>query len=192
MITIVGLGNPGEKYLSTRHNLGFQVVNRLANEFGATWTFTPSPKSRTCTIAISDTTVRLLEPQTFMNESGQSVYEVMTYYKGEPNNLWVVHDEIDLPLGTIRISFGAQAAGHKGVESIITALSTANFYRFRLGVGRPLTEQPVEKFVLESWRGEELAEVVTLTTLVLETIKKALQYGITTQTLTVKNNNGPA
>jgi len=121
MILIVGLGNPGKKYAKTRHNIGFRVVDELKS--------------------LNLKRVILVKPKTFMNLSGKAVKSLMTKYKVPPLNLWVIHDDIDLPLGKIRISVGRGAAGHKGVESIIKELKTKNFVRFRIGI-QPKTGKP--------------------------------------------------
>jgi len=144
MILIVGLGNPGKKYEKTRHNVGFRVVDELAKQ-----------KTREFIIA---------KPQTFMNNSGKAIKALLNFYKTEPENLWVIHDDIDLPLGKFKISKGRGSAGHKGVESIIKELKTKDFWRIRIGIC-PKTGKPkqVEKLVLQNFTKEEektLKEVI--------------------------------
>lgn len=116
MYIIVGLGNPGQKYTNTRHNVGFMVADRL-KKFGL-------PKSKCL----------LVKPQTFMNRSGEAVKKVI-YDKLE--RLWVIHDDLDLSLGTVRIKFGGSSAGHLGVQSVIDALGSDQFWRIRVGIDRP-------------------------------------------------------
>lgn len=149
MILIVGLGNPGKEFQKTRHNLGFRVIDELKS--------------------LNLKNVTLAKPKTFMNLSGKAVKSLMTKYKVPPLNLWVIHDDIDLPLGKIRISKDRGAAGHKGVESIIRELKTKNFIRFRIGI-QPKTEKPrnPEKFVLQKFNKNEEG-------LVKETIKKTAE-----------------
>lgn len=136
MILIVGLGNPGKKYEKTRHNVGFRVVDELAKQ-----------KTREFIIA---------KPQTFMNNSGKAIKALLNFYKTEPENLWVIHDDIDLPLGKFKISKGRGSAGHKGVQSIINELKTKDFWRVRIGIcpkaGKP---KEVEKFVLQNFTKQE-------------------------------------
>lgn len=134
MILIVGLGNPGKKYKKTRHNVGHLLIDEF-------------PKRRNFIIA---------KPQTFMNESGKAVKALVKFYKIKLESLWVVHDDIDLPIGTIRISKNRGAAGHKGVQSIIKELKTKDFWRIRIGI-QPKTGKPknVEKFVLQKFEKEE-------------------------------------
>ena len=136
MILIVGLGNPGRKFQKTRHNVGFWVIDELAKQ-----------KTRKFIIA---------KPQTFMNNSGKAVKALIKFYKIKLENLWVIHDDIDLPLGEFRISKGRGSAGHKGVQSIINELKTKDFNRLRIGIC-PQTGKPkeIEKFVLQNFTKEE-------------------------------------
>jgi len=137
MKIIVGLGNPGKKYQKTRHNIGFRVIDELTKI-----------KTRNFIIA---------KPQSFMNNSGKAVKALVGFYKIKPENLWIVHDDIDLPLGEIRIAKSRGSAGHKGVQSIINELKTKDFNRIRIGIC-PKTGKPkaVEKFVLQNFTiGEE-------------------------------------
>jgi len=136
MILIAGLGNPGKKYQGTRHNIGFLVIDQLK---------TLNPEG-----------VVLAKPQTFMNNSGKAVKSLLGDYKEKPENLIVVHDDIDLPLGKIKIAKDRGAAGHKGVESIIKELKTKNFTRLRIGI-QPKSGKPrkSEIFVLQKFKKEE-------------------------------------
>jgi len=135
MKLIVGLGNPGGEYKDTRHNIGFMVVEKLAKELGdnsPVWN--EEEKFKSLLVKISD--VLLVKPITSMNNSGLAVQPLMKFYKLEPLDVWVIHDDIDLPLGKIRIRKGGGSAGHHGVESITKELGSDGFIRFRLGVGR--------------------------------------------------------
>ncbi|MFZ5845017.1 MAG: aminoacyl-tRNA hydrolase [Patescibacteria group bacterium] len=135
MKLIVGLGNPGEKYQNTRHNIGYLVVARLARELGGvTAAWQTSEKHRAETARVGD--VLLVKPTTFMNNAGLAVKSLVDFYKLDPSDLWVIHDDIDLPLGKIRIRAGGASAGHRGIESIIAHLRSDKFVRFRLGIGR--------------------------------------------------------
>jgi PTH1 family peptidyl-tRNA hydrolase len=149
MILIIGLGNPGKKYEKTRHNIGFGVINQLG--------------------FLRNQGVVLAKSKTFMNLSGKAVKNLLKTYRLKPNNLFVIHDDIDLPLGKIRISKGRGSAGHKGVESIIKELETKNFVRFRIGI-QPKTGKPKnpEEFVLQKFNKEEKK-------IVEETIKKTAE-----------------
>lgn len=135
MKLIVGLGNPGGQYEQTRHNIGFMVVDKLARELNtASVSFTEEKKYSALVARVGD--VLLVKPQTYMNNSGKSVASLFSFYKLTPDDLWVVHDDIDLPLGKIRIRQKGGSAGHNGVTSIITAISSDAFVRFRLGIGK--------------------------------------------------------
>jgi len=152
MKIIVGLGNPGDKYISNRHNVGFMLVDRLAEKLGLKWEDSSKFKAK---IAKKDDLV-LLKPMDFMNNSGEPVSLVMNFYKLSPNDLTVVHDDIDLDFEDVKKQLASGSAGHKGVESIISNLGTKDFWRIRVGVGRPVNAQPVESFVLSNFSEEEL------------------------------------
>lgn len=175
MKLIVGLGNVGEKYANTRHNAGFMVVDHFLKDLGTNgddWSSNSKLKSDIATFSVMTQTgeekVILAKPQTFMNESGQAVSLLMNFYKIEASNLWVVYDELDLPLGTLKIRSGGSAAGHHGVESVMGHTGTDKFWRFRLGIGVSHNkEQPVGKqfirdakdFVLDNFSHAEQGKV---------------------------------
>lgn len=159
MKLIVGLGNPGEKYEGTRHNLGFVVLDALLQELTPVEkTAWKENKKFNALLAKIDDLI-LAKPQTFMNASGMAVAKIANFYKIKPENIWIIHDDVDLPLEEIRIVKGRGAAGHRGVESIIKELGTEDFIRFRLGIGHPgpgSSEKEVERYVLASFgRGEK-------------------------------------
>ncbi|NEX64333.1 aminoacyl-tRNA hydrolase [Noviherbaspirillum galbum] len=152
---IVGLGNPGPEYEQTRHNAGFWLVDNLAasplareSRFNAL-----AAKTR-----IAGQEVWLLEPQTFMNRSGQSVGALARFYKIAPDEVLVAHDELDLPPGAARLKKGGSSGGHNGLKDITAALGTQDYWRLRIGIGHPRTlnlQQPVVDFVLHRPRKEE-------------------------------------
>jgi len=156
-LLIVGLGNPGKKYEPTRHNIGERALAYWLQQKNLTpdWKAQPSAKSLLAKVKVENTTVRLLKPQTFMNESGLSVAEVMKFFKLNSNQLLIINDEVDLPFGAIRPSWAASAAGHKGVQSIIDNLATDKFWRLRIGIGRPATPQPLEDYVLQTFNATD-------------------------------------
>lgn len=139
MKLIVGLGNPGEKYEGTRHNLGFLVVEKFFKDTQpmkqTVWDENKKLKSQLAKITVAEEEVILALPTTFMNNSGQAVSLIAQYYKIQPEDIWIVYDELDLPLGSLKIRFGGAAGGHHGVESILESLGTDKFWRFRLGIG---------------------------------------------------------
>lgn len=151
MVLIVGLGNPGRKYQETRHNIGFQVVDEFLKENSfPKFKFAKKFNAEISEGILGGEKILLAKPQTFMNLSGKSVKTLMSFYKITRPVLVAVHDDIDLPLGKIRIVKNRGAAGHKGVESIIRELKNKNFIRFRVGI-QPKIGKPknVEKFVLQ-------------------------------------------
>ena len=165
---IVGLGNPGKKYKNTRHNVGFQVVDKFAKEND----FPEFKLSKRYNSLISEKeNIVLVKPQTFMNESGKAVKALLK--NTMKTVLVVIHDDIDLPLGKIRISKNRGAAGHKGVESIIKEIGTKDFTRFRIGI-QSKTEKPknVEKYVLQKFGKEEKIIKQVIQEIITE-IKKA-------------------
>ncbi len=145
MKLIVGLGNPGSKYAFTYHNLGFMVVDSLSNRLGGSWQKF-SASSSICNLTTQD--ALLLKPLTFMNNSGQSVNEIISYFKIELEDIWVIHDELDLPLGEMRLSFDSSSAGHRGVQNIIDTLGSQAFWRWRLGINMSSVDIPAENYVL--------------------------------------------
>jgi peptidyl-tRNA hydrolase, PTH1 family len=150
MKLIVGLGNPGIKYKKTRHNLGFRAIDELAEKFQSAFNAKISEKK------IKNQKVILAKPQTFMNNSGAAVKSIADYYKIPVEDILVIHDDIDLPLGEIKVQQGRGAAGHKGVQSIIDSLNSKDFIRIRIGVRPAQAKQlNVEKFVLQKFTTEE-------------------------------------
>jgi len=179
MIIIVGLGNPGKKFEKTRHNVGFRVLD----EFSRKNNFSDFKLSKKFLAEISEgimnkEKVVLTRPQTFMNQSGKSVKILNTKYKIQNTNLFVIHDDIDLPLGKIRISAGRSSAGHKGVESIIKESGTKNFVRFRIGIKPEKIEnrkQKIEKFVLQKFNKEEEKILKNVIEKTIEAIEMAIR-----------------
>jgi PTH1 family peptidyl-tRNA hydrolase len=133
---IAGLGNPGESYANTPHNVGFDVVDALAKRLEAGWKNSSGFHGHVARAVYAGETLMLVKPQTFMNLSGASVVPLLRYYGGEPRDLTVVLDDADLPLGRLRIRTAGSSGGHRGLASVIEALGTEAFPRVRLGVGR--------------------------------------------------------
>jgi PTH1 family peptidyl-tRNA hydrolase len=161
---IVGLGNPGGEYRGTRHNVGFEIAERLRGRWGL-----PAPKAKYRGLISEGRTgpggprVAILTPQTYMNEAGRSVSPARGELRVELDRVLVLHDEIDLPFGEIRTRLGGGLAGHNGLKSLKAALGSAEFHRVRVGVGRPPTTDPdlVAAYVLGRFR-ESKAEVDAL------------------------------
>ena len=155
---IVGLGNPGPEYEATRHNVGFWFVDRLASQLRATL----APQGKFFGRAARTGETWLLQPTTFMNRSGQAVAALANFYKIAPDEILVIHDELDLPPGGIRLKQGGGNGGHNGLKDIQARLGTPDFWRLRLGIGHPRTlnlAQQVVDFVLHPPRKEELRDI---------------------------------
>ena len=136
MKVIAGLGNPGAQYANTPHSSGFEVANAIAPELGATWQASASFKGELATGMFAGQKVLLLKPMTYMNLSGDSVAPVVRYHNATSADLLVISDDIDLPVGRLRIRVGGSAGGHNGLKSVIERVGTPLFTRLRLGVGR--------------------------------------------------------
>jgi peptidyl-tRNA hydrolase, PTH1 family len=150
-LLVVGLGNPGREYASTRHNVGFMVAEELARRHGGSWRSKFS--GEVADVRLDGARVALLKPQTYMNESGRSVAAAAKFYKVEAEDLLAVHDEVDLELGRLQARLGGGLAGHNGLRSVASALRTPEFLRLRVGVGRPERgdPRPVADWVLSQF-----------------------------------------
>jgi PTH1 family peptidyl-tRNA hydrolase len=153
MKIIVGLGNPGKKYLKTRHNLGFMVIDRLAQQLEMEC-IQKKFQSLFCKKSVDQEEVILLKPQTFMNLSGVAVKEAVDMYKCPLQDLMVICDDLDIPLGEIRIRRSGGCGGHRGLESIADSMGSTNFSRLRIGIGRPTNGDPSD-YVLSVFSKEE-------------------------------------
>lgn len=197
MKLIVGLGNPGEKYANTRHNCGFIAVEHFFKDCSKPsedWSNNSKLKSE---IAIVNYTPKvgkpekliLAKPQTFMNDSGQAVRLLMDFYKIEADDLWVVYDELDLPMGHLKIRNGGAAAGHHGVESIMEHVGTDKFWRFRLGIGdshdreHPLSKQNIrdaKEYVLDVFSHGDQGKAREMVKHASQALETALEKGMET------------
>ncbi|OGG00536.1 aminoacyl-tRNA hydrolase [Candidatus Gottesmanbacteria bacterium RBG_13_37_7] len=192
MKLIVGLGNSEEKYRYTRHNIGFMVLEKLGRELlpvdksEKAWVGDKKLAVQTCRV---NNETLLVKPHTYMNRSGIAVLSLMNLYKVSPSGIWVVHDDIDLPLGKVRIRTGGGSAGHNGIESIIQTLQNADFTRFRLGIGKGkldmqhhgdfnLHRREIEKYVLSPFKDREAGEVKKLIKKAVAALEAALEKGI--------------
>ena len=141
---LVGLGNPGVRYAGTRHNVGFLVLDRLASGAGTSFRSQPRLQGDLADVGSGDQRLRLLKPTTFMNNSGQSVRASLDWFGWGPEQLLVIVDDMDLPLGRLRLRASGSAGGHNGLRSIIQHLGSDDFARLRIGIGAP-GESPVER-----------------------------------------------
>ncbi|MBU1038937.1 aminoacyl-tRNA hydrolase [Patescibacteria group bacterium] len=185
-LLLVGLGNPGSAYKLTRHNFGWLVLDALAKKQQATWLKQNKFSGELASFKLASQTIRLLKPLTFMNQSGLSVKLVTDYFKIKKNNIWLLHDDLDLPLGSIRLSYQASAAGHNGVQSIFKALDKIIDWRFRLGLGRSDQNIPTESFVLQKFSTTEQKIVKKTITLAVALLEQSLATSQpTSQTRTI-------
>jgi PTH1 family peptidyl-tRNA hydrolase len=168
---IVGLGNPGREYRETRHNIGFMLLDRLTVKLNAHFTRLQS-KALVASANYQERKVILAKPQTFMNLSGQSVQGLMHFYKLPLENLLIAHDDLDLPVGTIRIRPDGSSAGQKGMTSILERLGTDEFARIRLGIGHPPGQMQAPDYVLQDFSNAEL-------TVISETLNRAVEAALT-------------
>ncbi|MCI0482944.1 MAG: aminoacyl-tRNA hydrolase [Candidatus Dadabacteria bacterium] len=178
MILVAGLGNPGSEYASTKHNLGYLTVDEIGKRAGI------DLKKKKFSGVYGEGTFNndkliLLKPETYMNRSGESVSTVASFYHIPVENIIIVHDELDLPAGTVRIKAGGGSAGHKGVMSVMGELGSGDFIRVRIGIGKPGEKKGAVSHVLSKFRKEE-SELVSESVLraadaVLEIIQHGLQ-----------------
>jgi PTH1 family peptidyl-tRNA hydrolase len=151
---VVGLGNPGAEHEDQRHNIGFMAADRMAADYNfADWR--AKFQGFAAEGSLNGQRVMLLKPQTYMNRSGQSVAEAARFYKIPPANIVVMHDELDLPLGKVRVKTGGGAAGHNGLKSIDADLGDQNYRRVRIGIGHPGEKSRVSGYVLSGFSGAE-------------------------------------
>jgi len=178
---VVGLGNPGERYADTRHNVGRFVLGALAEDAGARFKKAKLIPVDVAELRVGGERVLLAESHAYMNESGPSYGSIVKRAKSDPEHVICVHDDINLAFGALRIKMGGSTAGHNGLNSLVGALRTPDFYRVRLGVGRPSGRQDPVDFVLEPFRKTERDEVGivvreaadAVTTLITEGLERA-------------------
>jgi PTH1 family peptidyl-tRNA hydrolase len=162
---IVGLGNPEVKYFHNRHNTGYLVVNSLAKNYNSNFHQSKflGQITRPIKSSVSNLvdTILILKPITYMNNSGQSIQKAISFYKILPAKIVIIHDDIDLPFGDIRVKFGGGDAGHKGLVSITNYLG-ANYWRIRIGVDRPLCKSQVSNYVLSDFTDDQFRQLDTI------------------------------
>lgn len=177
MKLIVGLGNPGDKYKLTRHNIGFMAIDAMAQSFGAD-SYKGEHKSLTTRISVNSEVILLAKPQTFMNLSGEAVQSLMAYYRIEIQDLMIAHDEIDLPFGTMRFQTHRGHGGHNGIRSIHQTLATNEYKRIRLGVGRPPHEHmEIADYVLQNFNSSEMNLLPDFLNLICEGVECSIKDG---------------
>jgi len=186
MKLIVGLGNPGRLYANNRHNIGFRCLNHFARTYGIRFDQKQS-KARTGAGEVTGEKVVLAKPQTFMNLSGESVARLVKKFNINLSDLVVIHDDLDLPLGKIRLRHGSSSGGHRGVDSVIAHLGSQDFIRIRVGIGRPILnessaetkEDQIRDYLLSDFTEEEKEVVSQFIPGVSEAILTLLTEGLT-------------
>ena len=177
MKLIVGLWNPGEKYKLNRHNIGFIVVDWVAEYFWFTqFLFNKKFNSFVCTGKIWKRPIIIIKPQTFMNLSWEAVSKVVNFYKIDLKDILVVHDDLDLPLWKIKLKFNWSSWWHNGVKDIIKHLKTDKFWRLKIGIGRPESKEMVINYVLSDFKKDELSVIEEKKQEILKKIEEWLKY----------------
>lgn len=159
---IVGLGNPGRQYEKTRHNAGFLFLDVLGRKFDGQWRLNPTGNAAISEIFVGADKVYLLKPQTYMNKSGDALVKMAHYYKIMAEEILVIHDELDFDFAVVRLKKGGGHAGHNGLRDIIQKLGSRDFYRLRVGIGRPPAGWKVADYVLSVLSPDEQAEMERL------------------------------
>lgn len=176
MHVVVGLGNPGSRFSSTRHNVGFMALDHLAKKLDVS--FRGKFQAEIGEALIAGDKALLVKPQTFMNLSGRSVREVLNWYKLTPENLIVIYDDMDLPLGKIRLRPQGGAGGHNGIKSIIGELGTESFNRVKIGIGRPPEGWDPADYVLSDLRSNDVRDLAEVLVMVEGAVNSIISEGI--------------
>lgn len=178
---VVGLGNPGPEYAATRHNVGQMVVDAIAQGNKARWT---THKSRTDVAAFKigvpphAQSVIIAKSKSYMNESGGPIKALAAFYKVEPSQIIVLHDELDIPFSTIRVKLAGGDNGHNGLKSLTSSFGTANYYRVRLGIGRPIGQQDPADFVLKQFSVAEKKDLADFLVRGAEAVESLITKGL--------------
>lgn len=185
---IVGLGNPGAKYENTRHNIGFKAIDDIASKFN-TEIKRKGYSSLYEEINYSENKLYLIKPETFMNRSGRAVHEIKSFFKIPTENLIIIYDELDIPLGSLKIKFGGGAAGHNGIRSILSSLGEDGFARIRFGIGKPLQRENTVNHVLSKFAEDEKQIVDDMITTVYKAVIEIIENGVSSAMNKFNNNN---
>ena len=177
-LLVVGLGNPGDNYARTRHNLGFMVADLLAARLGSKFKAHKRSGAEVASGRLAGHSVLLAKPRCFMNESGRQVGPLAKFYSVAPADVIVIHDDLDLEFGIIRLKIGGGEGGHNGLRSVATALATKDFQRVRIGIGRPPGRKDSAAFVLENFTAAERAEVPTVCEQAADATELLIELGL--------------
>jgi len=183
MLLVVGLGNPGPTYASHRHNVGYLVVDELARRLDTRFSVFRGMRAevaegRLGPLGPDAARIALVKPRTFMNESGGPVAKLLAYYKLTPDRVIAVHDELDINPGQLRVKYGGGDNGHNGLKSLRKSLGTGDFYRVRLGIGRPPGRQAPADFVLTSFPAAQRVELALDVGRAADAVESLVQHGL--------------
>lgn len=179
MILLVGLGNPGKQYENTRHNVGFMILDKLAETLNVSFSKDNNLHAQVAETNISGEKVVLLKPETFMNRSGESIKLAMQRFSlTDVSNIWVAYDDVDLPFGTLRIRLDGSSGGHNGIKSTIEYVGQDDFVRFRFGISEPAPPILLEDWVLTSFSKEQTTDLERMITESVTKIMQAIEHGI--------------
>lgn len=167
IVLIAGLGNPGNQYAATRHNVGFWLLEWLQRTYSMTFATEKKFKAQTARFECNEQSVRIIAPDTFMNLSGRSIASMASFYRIDCSQILVIHDDLDLPPGSARLKIGGGHGGHNGLRDIVSNLGTADFLRMRIGIGHPGVNQDISGYVLNKPSSSER-------TLIVDAIDKAI------------------
>lgn len=174
---LVGLGNPGKKYEKTRHNVGFMAVDEFLRQLRAGG-YSEECLSHLYRVKVDGREVLVAKPQTYMNNSGLAVINLLEEYQISPEEMLVVYDDLDLPLGKMRLRSEGSSGGHHGVESIIREIKTEKFPRLRIGIGRPKDRNKVVDYVLSPFTEEEMRVLAGVLKRAGECLRRCVEYGV--------------
>src|SRR5579859_8085267 len=191
-VLVVGLGNPGPEYAATRHNVGWLALDAVAQAAGGA-DFRKKFSGDVAKVSLAGKDCVLLRPGTFMNESGRSVQPAAAFFRVEPGNVIVLHDELDLPFGDVRVKLGGGHAGHNGLRSIVQHLGTQDFVRVRLGVGRPPADfrGDVAAYVLSAFAPSERPAVPAMVSRAVTAVIAILRDGLQRAMLATNTRTAP-
>lgn len=175
---VVGLGNPGSEYANTRHNIGFDVVAELARRAGVTLRMNKRARALTAETRLDGTRAVLAEPQTFMNLSGAAVASLAGFYRIPAERVVAIHDDLDLPLGGLRVKCGGGSGGHNGIKSMASSLGTPDFQRVRVGIGRPPGTMDPAVYVLRRFSNNERPDAELAVVTAADATESLLRNGL--------------
>lgn len=177
-LLVVGLGNPGPQYAKTRHNVGFMVADVLAARIGVPFKVHKKSGAEVATGRLGGRSVVLAKPRCYMNESGRQIGPLAKFYSIAPGDVIVIHDELDIDFGKVRLKLGGGEGGHNGLRSVANALGSKDFQRVRIGIGRPPGRKDPAAFVLEPFSSTERTEVPTLCELAADATGLLAEVGL--------------